>query len=290
MGLGSVMQTAISGMSAAESMVAAIANNLANLQTRGFKASNPMFATQQPQTLSLGASPGGGSGGANPIQIGLGVQIAADSTNFSQGSLVMEGGPMNLAVQGDGFFILDGPNGQRSYTRDGSFRLNADRQLVSADGYKVLGYKADNNFQIQTGELKPIEIPLGKTIATESGGTATLTGFQIGEDGVVNGTYSDGQFRSLGQIRMARFANASGLQKQAGNRYTVGPDSGLPMESDPEQAGVGQLVSGATELSNTDVAASLTGLISASTMFRANLSVIDTASLLLDELTSLSRR
>ncbi len=289
MALGSVLQTALSGMAAAETVVAVVANNMANARTPGFKASSPVLVTQQPQTQSPGAAPEGANGGSNPVQVGTGVAVAGTSTDFSQGSIAIDEGSTGIAIEGEGLFILEGPRGQRFYTRDGSFRLNADRELVTADGYRVLGFAADENFRIQTGSLSPLRIPLGRAVRAPSGRTATLTGFRIRSDGRVQGVWTDGRSRDLGRIRLARFANPSGLAKQAGNRYAVGPNSGLPAESDPQERGAGEIVAGGVELSNTDIAQGLVDLQLASNLFRANLQVAGTAVHLLDELINLRR-
>ena len=293
MALGSVLQTALSGMAAAETVVAVVANNMANARTPGYKASSPVLVTQEPQTQSPGAAPDGASGGSNPVQTGTGVLVAGTSTDFSQGAIAIGGvsGGVSggIAIEGEGLFILEGPQGRRSYTRDGSFHLNADRELVTAEGYRVLGFSTDENFQFQTGRLSPLRIPLGRAVRTPSGGTATLTGFRITSDGRVQGVWSDGRPRDLGRIRLARFANPSGLAKQAGNRYAPGPNSGLPAESDPQASGAGQIIAGATELSNTDIAQGLVDLQLASDLFRANLQVASTSIHLLDELINLRR-
>jgi flagellar hook protein FlgE len=289
MALGSVLQTALSGMAAAETVVAVVANNMANARTPGYKASSPVLVAQQPQTQSPGAAPDGANGGGNPVQTGTGVAAAGSSTDFSQGSIAIGGVSTGLAIEGEGLFILEGPRGQHFYTRDGSFHLNADRELVTAEGYRVLGFSADENFRIQTGRLSPLRIPLGRAVRIPSGGTAALTGFRITRDGRVQGVWTDGRPRDLGRIRLARFANPSGLAKQAGNRYAPGPNSGLPTESDPQENGAGQIVAGATELSNTDIAQSLIDLQLASNLFRVNLQVASTAVHLLDELINLRR-
>lgn len=289
MGLGSVMQTALSGLSAAELTIGVTANNLANSQTAGFKASKPTFATQPPQTQSLGAAPSGSNGGSNPVQIGLGVQPGGTSINFTQGSIALNSDPLSLALQGDGLFILEGSQGQQLYTRNGQFSLNADSELVSSDGRRVLGLGVDENSQLQTNGLMPLEIPLGKQVQGENGSAATLTGFSIHTDGQIMGRFSDGVSRTLGQIQVARFANPSGLQQQGGNVFVSGPNSGLPVEASPGEAGNATISAAATELSNTDTGRELIELFESATLFRANLLVIGTAGAMLDELMNLPR-
>jgi flagellar hook protein FlgE len=240
MSLSSVLQTAASGISAAEFSLGVIANNLANCLTPGFKASRVALATQMPQTRSSGAAPTAHDGGRNPVQVGTGVFAAEVSTDFSQGSIALDSSPTSLAIQGEGFFILEGSGGERLYTRDGRFSINAEGELVSAGGHRVLG--------------------LGGDVA-----------------------------RDPGEIGLARFANPSGLLSQGQNVYAPGPNSGLPVASRPGEAGAGEIVPGAVELSNADVGDCLVDLMLTSTQFRANLQVLGTADRLLDELMSLGR-
>jgi flagellar hook protein FlgE len=117
----------------------------------------------------------------------------------------------------------------------------------------------------------------------------TLTSFIIGEDGKINGVFSNGVTRTLGQIRLARFANPAGLEQRGENLFASGVNSGLPIEGDPGRGGVGKIVSGAVELSNTDIGANLIDLILASTHYRGNTRVITAAQQLLDELLNLRR-
>lgn len=119
---------------------------------------------------------------------------------------------------------------------------------------------------------------------------ATLTGFSIAPDGRVRGEFSDGVDRDLAQIRIARFANPSGLQSSGGNVLQTGPNSGLPVESNPGEAGSATLVSGAVELSNTDIGQNLIDVLLGSNSFRANAIVFSAADQMLEDLTSLRRR
>ncbi|MBN1908104.1 MAG: flagellar hook basal-body protein [Pirellulales bacterium] len=289
MGLGSVLHTALSGMAAAESLLAAVSNNLANAQTAGYKQSRPVFATQSPQTSSRGAAAGGGSAGSNPVQTGRGVRVVAGSTDFSQGSLVLNSNPLSLAVNGDGFFVVEGSDGQRLYTRDGQFGVNAAGEVVTSDGLRVLGYSVNENFEIDSSQLGPVRIPTTLQVETDDGGTAHMTGFSISQDGQIEGRFSDGSIRELGQIATATFANPSGLEQQGGTRFAEGPNSGLAVIGSPGSDGRGSVLSGAVELSNTDIGLNQLDMMSASTQFRVNLQVVSATDQLLDELVDLRR-
>jgi len=176
MGLASALSTALTGMNAAETQIDVLGNNLANSQTVGFKASDVVFATQFLQTLSLGAAPNADSGGANPRQTGLGVQVAAINPNFKQGTIEISSASSDLAIQGDGFFQVAGASGEKLYTRNGVFRLNSTNELVTSTGNRLLGYGIDDQFSIQTTALVPLTIPVGTESVAKQTTTVTLEG------------------------------------------------------------------------------------------------------------------
>ena len=176
MGLASSLSTALTGMSAAESQIDVLGNNLANSQTVGFKASDVVFANQFLQTLSLGASPTTDNGGTNPRQTGLGVQVAAITPKFSQGTIQISSSPSDLAIQGDGFFIVEGSSKEQLYTRNGIFKLNSENELVATNGNRVLGYGIDDQFNIQTTQLEALKIPLGSEAVAQATKNVVMEG------------------------------------------------------------------------------------------------------------------
>jgi flagellar hook protein FlgE len=182
MGLSSVLSTAITGLQAAETTIDVAGNNVANSNTIGFKASRAVFATQFLQTLSLGSAPTTGTGGTNPRQVGLGVQVAGINPDFKQGTLEISSSPSDLAIQGQGFFIVQSSTGETLYTRNGKFLTNANNELVTISGERLMGFGVDENFEIQQTTLVPLTIPLGAAAvakATENvvlEGTLTPTG------------------------------------------------------------------------------------------------------------------
>jgi flagellar hook protein FlgE len=170
------MSTALTGLSAAETQIGVVGNNLANSNTVGFKASDVLFATQFLQTQSVGSAPTATTGGSNPEQEGLGVQVAQITPNFGQGTISAANSPTDLAIQGDGFFIVQAQNGGQEYTRNGTFTTNAENQLVTGTGNRVMGYGINNGFQIDTTQLQPLQIPLGTAMVAKATTTATLQG------------------------------------------------------------------------------------------------------------------
>jgi flagellar hook protein FlgE len=280
MGLGTVMQTALAGMNAAQVSIQVAANNLANLNTPGFKASRVHLAT-----LPQAFSPGGGS----PLVVG-GVQVVGIDADFASGALdPFDDQPAVWTLQGEGLFILEGEGGQRLYTRDGHFHFNADGELVTADGWRVLGFQADADGRIDTSELKALRVASGSAADAGADGPATLQRFTVSRDGRLLGHFSDGTRRVVGQLRLARFANPSGLAQRGGNNYSATPASGAPQEVTPGTAGAAEVIGGAAERSNTDLGRELIELTLAGNLFRANLAVFYTADALLDELYLLRR-
>ena len=134
MGLSSVFSTAVTGLQGAETTIDVAGNNVANSSTVGFKSSQVLFATQFLQTLSLGSASSTNSGGTNPRQIGLGTQVAAITPNFTQGTLQISSNPADLAIQGEGFFIVQANTGEQLYTRNGKFQLNAANEVTTISG------------------------------------------------------------------------------------------------------------------------------------------------------------
>jgi flagellar hook protein FlgE len=176
MGLTSSLSTALTGMNAAEKQIDVLGNNLANSQTVGFKSSEVVFASQFLQTLSLGASPTADNGGTNPRQTGLGVQVAAINQDFRQGTIEISSSPSDLAIQGDGFFQVEGGQGEKLYTRNGIFKLNSANELVTSTGNRLLGFGVDEQFNIQTTQLAALKIPLGTEAVAKATTDVTLQG------------------------------------------------------------------------------------------------------------------
>jgi flagellar hook protein FlgE len=182
MGLASALTTALTGLTAAETQIDVIGNNLANSQTVGFKASDTVFSSQFLQTLSLGSAPTDNSGGRNPMQTGLGTQVAEIAPDFTQGTIEISSSPSDLAIQGDGFFLVESTSGERLYTRNGIFQINSESELVTVTGNRVLGFGVDDMFRLQTTQLEPLTIAIGSAAVAQATqnvfleGTLTPTG------------------------------------------------------------------------------------------------------------------
>ncbi len=160
MGLSSALNTSLNGLSQNETAIDVLGNNISNAATTGFKSSSVQFVSQLSRTLSVGSRPTDSNGGTNPVQVGLGATTASIRKDFSQGSLSTSTNPSDFAIQGDGFFVVNGDKGN-VYTRDGSFVLNSQNELVNAQGLRVQGYGVDGDFNLVKTQLTDMTIPLG---------------------------------------------------------------------------------------------------------------------------------
>ena len=159
--------TGLSGLLANSRRLDVIGNNIANVNTTAFKSNRMAFAPTFSRNFSLGTAPGDASGGSNPGQVGLGVSVSGTQRNFSNGAIGATGVNTDLAIEGNGMFIVDGA-GERYYTRDGSFVRNPNNDLVNQSGARVLGFGVDEQFNVIEGNLEPLNIPVGTLTLAES--------------------------------------------------------------------------------------------------------------------------
>ncbi len=174
MGLTSALYTGLSGLDVNQTRLNVVGNNIANVNTVSFKSSRAQFTPQFYVTSDAGSAPSDTFGGTNPNQQGLGAQVSAIEKDWTPGSIAPTGQPTDMAIDGDGFFILNGSS--QHFTRDGSFKLNPANQLVSADGSFVQGFGVDGQGNVVPGTLQNIAIPLGTTTAAKATGSVLLQG------------------------------------------------------------------------------------------------------------------
>ncbi len=409
--------TGVTGLKAHEQAVDVIANNIANINTVGFKAARANFQEALSQTLRAASAAGGGRGTSNPMQLGLGSQIGSIDNLMAQGNMKFTGNTMDLAIQGSGFFLLSDGSGE-FLTRNGSFVLGADNRLISAGtAMPVLGWQADPvtgalptdqmitpgsyltipigvmsiakasenvsyqanldagaaaatavdtscyvydslgtqhrvditftktatdnqwtwaadspdadpgvpgstgtlifdaNGQITTptfdlsvtllasgGATNPIDATLSVAGVTQLAGASTvqavsqdglpmgtLQSFTIDDQGIITGTFTNGMFRTLGQLALARFANPAGLSKVGDSMWKTSVASGPAAVVWPSTADAGTLASGYLEMSNVDLASEFANLIVTQRGFQANSRVITTADEMLQDVLTIKR-
>jgi flagellar hook protein FlgE len=174
MALNNALITGLSGLDAAQTWLGVIGNNIANSNTTAFKASKVQFAPQFYVTTASGTSADSNFGGTNPSQYGLGASVASIQTDFSSGAIESTGTSTDLAIDGNGFFIVKG--GTQTYTQDGEFTLNDQNQLVDAQGDFVQGYGVDSNYNVVQGPLQNISIPVGQTTIAKATTTISVVG------------------------------------------------------------------------------------------------------------------
>ncbi|MCD6310234.1 MAG: flagellar basal-body rod protein FlgG [Candidatus Eremiobacteraeota bacterium] len=238
------LYTAASGMMAQQMNIDNISNNLANVQSTAFKKSRLDF-----QDLLYSHSQAPGAEATAGTQIGMGVRSVSSQKLFSTGSLRQTGNNFDVAIQGDGFFSVKMPDGRVCYTRDGSFKLDGEGNLVTNAGYSI-----------------GIKIP------------KDITNVEISQDGKVTGIPINGtEPVEIGQIKLTRFLNPAGLKAMGGNLYEWTPVAGQKVEDNPNTPGMGTLVQGYLEKSNVNVVEEMINIIQAQRAYEINQKSIQAA-------------
>ncbi len=244
---------AASGMHAQQTNVDVISNNIANMNTIGYKRQRADFQDMLYQNIERPGSTSSASGAINPlgIQIGVGVKTQAVERITEQGATTQTQNPYDLAINGRGYLQVTLPSGQIAYTRAGNLAVNADGVMVTAEGY-------------------PIQPSI--TVPPEA------TGIQISRDGIVEVTLS-GQTapQQLGQLELANFINPPGLEAIGDNLFLETPASGQPNTAVPGSPGFGTLMQGFTEASNVDAVEEISALIAAQRAYEMNSRVVSAA-------------
>ena len=259
------LSTAATGMMAMELNVQVISNNLANMTTTGYKRQRAEFQDLLYDHVSRVGTQTSSQGNILPvgIDLGSGVKTVGTGRLMSQGSLTQTGNPFDVAIRGDGFFKIQLPDGTYAYSRDGSFKTDAQGRIVTAQGNVV---------------QPAITIP------------ANSTGFTINPQGQVSvvpaGTTTP---TVLGQLTLTRFINPAGLLPMGDNMYQETPASGTPQDGLPGIDGVGDLQQGNLEQSNVNSVSEITNLITAQRAYEMNSKVISAADQMLQATSNLMR-
>ena len=250
------------GMEGQQTKLDAIANNLANVGTNGFKRAGVVFEDLMYQNLrAAGSATSEQSQLPTGLQVGLGVRVAASSRNFSQGSLQQTTNNLDVAIKGQGFFQIQLPDGSTGYTRDGAFQVDANGQLVTSAGYPV-----------QPG----ITIP------------ANAQNVSVARDGTVNVSVP-GQVapQALGQLQLVSFVNPAGLDPRGGNLFSETAASGTPNAGAPGANGLGSLQQGFVEGSNVNVIEELVSMIATQRAYELNSKAVQTSDQMMQRLAQL---
>ncbi|WP_270474997.1 flagellar hook-basal body complex protein [Clostridium cochlearium] len=329
------MYSGISGLKVNQTKLDVIGNNIANVGTTAFKNQRIRFQDVLSQNLKFGTGASTNVGGTNPSQVGLGVEVAGIDTMVSQGNMQPTGSNLDFAVDGDGYFVVargkadgtievgeDGTVKTKNddltvnYTRDGSFTLDDQGQLLTSDGYRVLGYLPNGvTAKYSTGDtpstleiakvnpgdkltvekkLKPLLIPDEVKVGTGTD-TMKIKNFSVDKNGVINAVLASNEVVAIGQIAMASFKNPAGLTKEGKNMYSTSASSGEAIyrsgvgADKSNEKGYGDIIQGRLEMSNVDLAEQFTEMIVASRAFQANGKIITTGDEILQDLVNLKR-
>jgi flagellar basal-body rod protein FlgG len=257
------MWTAAAGMAVQQTNLDVIANNLANVNTTGFKKSRAEFQDLLYQTLN---APGTASSASTTlpagVQIGLGSRTAAVKRMFQQGQFKPTENPLDLVVQGDGFFKVTRPDGTLAYTRDGAFTTNESGNLVSNEGYLV---------------DPPIVVP------------SDAKGITVAKDGTVSVRLADDTISQVGNIELAHFMNPAGLQSLGGNLYAPSQASGDPILGTPGTEGLGEVGQYFLETSNVQIVTELVDMITAQRAYELNSRAVRASDEMLQQIAQLVR-
>lgn len=247
------LRTAASGMLAQQYNIEVISNNIANMNTTAFKRNKAEFSDlmyQEVPTNSI-ASSGGTNSQSNEskIQIGNGVQPVSTQKIFKQGDIQPTYNQFDLAINGEGFFQVKKGDGSFVYTRDGSFKVNADGQVVTS-----LGYSLDPEIHLNEDTI----------------------GINITRDGRIDVTAADGKTETLGEVQLIRFMNPGGLKALGDNLYAETDASGVPIFGTGGQNGFGEVHQGFLESSNVDIVEEMISMISAQRAYELNSKTVKT--------------
>jgi flagellar hook protein FlgE len=280
------LQTGVSGLQRFQEDLEVIGNNIANVNTTGYKSASMQFADTFSQTF-------GNNGSGSTMQIGTGVASSSVDSEFTQGDFNTTGIPTNLAINGEGFFIVkDSANGVNFATRDGGFKRSDDGFLVSTTGYRVQGYTGPAPYT-SSSPIGDLQISDASAIAALNNTTdpaPTLSDWSIDSKGQINASLSDGSTGVIGQVVLQNFSNPQALQKQGNNLFFYTAAAG-PMTAPlaPTTAGLGLIKAGSLESSNVDLASQMAAMITAQRAFEANAKIVTTSDEVLQTLVNLKR-
>ncbi|MGJ8671122.1 MAG: flagellar basal-body rod protein FlgG [Oceanococcus sp.] len=250
--MSSSLWVAKTGLDAQQTRMTVISNNLANTNTVGFKKGRAAFEDLLYQNVrQTGAQTSQQSQAAVGLEVGTGVRVVATERNFSQGNILQTENPLDMAVNGRGFFQVLLPDGTQAYTRNGAFQLSSDGQLVTDSGY-----------QLQPGVSVPAE---AQSLSVAADGTVSVQ------------LQGQPQPQIIGTIQIADFVNPGGLQGYGENLYTETGASGSPQTGTPGLGGLGKLLQGSLESSNVNVVEELVNMIETQRAYELNSKAISAA-------------
>ncbi len=255
--------TAASGMQAQQLNIDVISNNLANVNTTGFKKSRADFQDVMYQSVKTTGSPSTSSTQTAGIEIGLGTTPAAVTKVFTAGNITQSGNELDMAIEGDGFFQIQMPDGTTTYTRSGSFKRDGQGRVVTSDGYPLM----------------PEMVVPNNTTKISVGSDGTVAVVQSGQSSAT----------TIGTIQLATFQNPAGLSSMGRNLYQVTDASGDATTGTPGQNGIGAISQGFLEMSNVNVMEEMVNMIVSQRAYEINSKAVQAADEMLQQANNMKR-
>lgn len=292
------MFAAVAGLKAHQSKMDVISNNIANINTWGYKSKTINFQDAMYQNTSSGAggnAAAGGIGGVNTSQLGYGVNVGSISANYTTGSWNPAGDNLSCMINGTGFFIVGPmvpggvPNDELaenglSLSKVGIFGIDNNGYLVDNQGNYIYGYQPNADGKtFDTDELGPIQIP-----KDAEGNRIKMASYKIGTDGSIVGIDESSKPHTIGQIAIASVENPNGLVQQEGYLYTIGENAGNVLAMQTTDA-TGKILSGYLEMSNVDLAKEMSDMITTQRGYQANSKIITVTDEMLEQLVNIKR-
>ncbi|MCP1102510.1 flagellar hook protein FlgE [Aequitasia blattaphilus] len=286
------MYAAIAGLRTHQSKMDVISNNIANVNTWGYKSRSANFQDAMYQNLvnsTGGNTANGGSGGVNASQVGYGVNMGSISTNFATGSWGYTGRSLDCMINGTGFFIV-GPMKEGDISADdisdsglslskvGIFSVDNNGYLVDGDGNYVYGFAPDGE-GYDTSKLEPIKVP---------GDPSEIATYTIKKDGTVSCVTTEDETITIGQIAVASVSNPNGLSQSSGYLYEIGENAGS-VAGIPTTAATGDILSNYLEMSNVDLSTDMANMITTQRGYQANTKIITVTDEMLEQLVNMKR-
>jgi flagellar hook protein FlgE len=278
------LSSAVSGLDAYQEQMDIIGNNIANLNTTGFKSATGNLVDSFSDTLQAATAATGNDNAMDAIQIGTGVMTGSVTSDWSEGAINATGVISNLAVNGNGFFVVQDPNSGAQYvTQDGTFGMTTNGNLVNSAGMELVGF--NNSGLSTTGVIK-----VDATGVDTANPSATMTGYTINSQGIITVDMSDGTSGTRGQVLLQNFTDPQALTSMGNNLYSNMINAGpLSAAGAPGSGSLGTIQSGALETSNVDLSAQMADLIIAQRAFEANSKIVTTSDELLQTVVNMKR-
>ncbi|MBN7773764.1 flagellar hook-basal body complex protein [Clostridium aminobutyricum] len=310
------MFAAVAGLRAHQTKMDVIGNNIANVNTYGYKSARATFTDMFYATSAGAGSSGNVYGGTNPTQIGYGSKISSIDSLMTTGGTAATDNPTDCMITGNGFFVVgakdkevtltegsdtavggvpaDADNATKlsslSYTRVGKFNFDEDGYLVDSAGMIVYGFAtddADADGEIDTTKLVPIKLPNATSDANS--GPIQLSSISIGKDGTITGKNDNGEIVTVGQIAIANVPNPNALERNEGGYYIAKNNTGTITINPSGQNSTGSIAGGCLEMSNVDLSKEFTEMITCQRGFQANTRIITVTDAMLEELVNIKR-